>query len=474
MKNLILLLFLSICTLSLSAQLITVSEEISLGNDISYDLLGEMGHHILLFRDSKTKFEVQAFNPQMRESWSKEIILERRLPKVLGTLANKKGFSIIYSHKEKGNTLIRIHRYDPAANLLDSSVIINLGFLFFTPRFQIVRSEDRSKLLLFYAENQESIHTYAIDVIEQSLLWRNTLQPQDFIFNRDFVQALIGNNGSVNIILSRDNFRSKRKDHYYQIYQSNGPEQSTPIKIPMQDYITYDAFTKYDNLNNQVILAGLYAENNNERAKGIFYSSIKPKNEQQPTVVFNKFDEIFLENLMTKSYKEGKGLKDASVRDLIIRRDGGVLLIMERNHEFQRRTGTTARANLNPNTDRLMIDFYFDEIFVLSIHPSGEVHWETILHKKQYSQDDGGIFSSFFLFQTAGQLRFLFNDEINYENTVSEYIINGQGENDRKSLFSTTNLDLRLRFKDALQIASNALIIPSERRNRLKLVRLEY
>lgn len=473
MKKLILLFFLISSTFSISAQLITVSEEISLGSDVSYDILGEMGHHILLFRDSKTKFEVQAFNPQMRESWSKEIILEKRTPKVLGSVSNKKDFSLIYSHKEKGNTIIKIHRYDAAANLLDSSVVINLGFLFFTPRFQLVRSEDRSKILLYYSENHEAIHSYAIDVASQSLLWQNTLQPNDFLFTRDFAQALISNDGVMNIVFSRDNFKSKRKEHYYQIYHYNGTGQPTPINVSMKEYITYDVIFNYDNLNKQVVGAGLYAEDNSERAKGTFYFNVQP-DAQEVTALFNEFKEIFLEKLLTKSYKKGKGLKDSSVRNLIIRRDGGVLLIMERNHEFQRRTGTTARTNYSSNSGRLLVDFYFDEVFILSIHPTGDVHWESILHKKQYSQDDGGIFSSFFLFETSGQLRFLFNDEINYENTVSEYIINGLGNYDRKSLFSTANLDLRLRFRAALQIASNAVIIPSEKRNRLKLVKLEY
>ena len=474
MKKLILLLFLASTVLHLSAQLITVSEEIFLGNDISYDILGEMGHHILLFRDSKTKFEVQAFNSQMRESWSKEITLEKRYPKVLGIITSKKDFSLIYSHKEKGNTIIRVHKYDPAANLLDSSIVINLGFLFFTPRFQVIRSEDRSKILLYYTETQETIHSYAIDVATQSLLWQNTLRPKDFLFNRDFVQTVINNEGAMDIILFRDNFRSKRKEHRYQIYSYDGIGEPTLIEVPMQDCITYDVSFKYDNLNKQVVAAGLYAKENSERAAGVFYFNIQPKSKKKPLVTFNKFDELFLKNLLTKSYKAGKGIKDSSVRDIIIRRDGGVLLIMERNHKFQRHTGTTARASFNQNTDRLMVDFYFDEVFILSIHPTGAIHWETILHKKQYSQDDGGIYSSFFLFETAGQLRFLFNDEINYENTVSEYIINGLGNYDRKSLFSTVNLDLRLRFRAALQIASNSVIIPSEKRNHLKLVKLEY
>ena len=163
---------------------------------------------------------------------------------------------------------------------------------------------------------------------------------------------------------------------------------------------------------------------------------------------------------------------DSSVRETILRRDGGALLVAEKNHIFERRSGVN-RTYFNGIPSN-MVDYFFDELLIFSIHPDGKSHWQNILHKKQYSQDDGGVYSSYFLFKTSHYLRFLFNDEIRFENTISEYVLNGYGEYDRNSILSTTNLDLRLRFRDAVQVAANTLIVPSERRNRLKLVKMEF
>ncbi len=84
------------------------------------------------------------------------------------------------------------------------------------------------------------------------------------------------------------------------------------------------------------------------------------------------------------------------------------------------------------------------------------------------------MYSSFFILKTPSSIRLLFSDEIKYENTVSEYVLKGNGEYDRNSVMSTENQQLRLRFRDAMQTASDELIVPSERRNRLKLVRVKY
>ena len=135
---------------------------------------------------------------------------------------------------------------------------------------------------------------------------------------------------------------------------------------------------------------------------------------------------------------------------------------------------STTRNYVSGTGVRSIVDYFYDDIFLVSIHPDGEIHWNTILHKKQYSQNDDAIFSSFFLLKTPSSLRFLFNDEIKYENTVSEYVVNGIGVSDRNSILSTEDQKLRLRFRDAIQVAANELIVPSENRNKLKLIRVTF
>ena len=370
--------------------------------------------------------------------------------------------------------MIKVHRYDPAANLTDSATIVDLGFLFYTPRFEVIRSEDRSKALIYFVENQDVIRSYAFDVPTQTLLWEKSLSPSDFVYGRNFAQALIDDKGQMTIVLQRDNFRSRRKNHYYEFHSYNGSGEILTRTITMgEDYLTYDAYFMADNMNEQIIGAGLFTEGNRERAEGFFYLRLDPWDTGDHFLKLNTFDEEFLQNLLGRDYREGRGLDESSVQELVLRRDGGALLIVERNRQLERRTGTASRVYYDGGI-RSLVDYYFEEVFVLAVNPDGTTHWETILHKKQYSQDDNGIYSSYFLFKTQERLRFLFNDEIRYENTISEYVINGLGDYHRNSLFSTADLDLRLRFRDALQIDVNALVIPSERRNKLKLVRLDY
>ena len=110
----------------------------------------------------------------------------------------------------------------------------------------------------------------------------------------------------------------------------------------------------------------------------------------------------------------------------------------------------------------------------LDVYKRQSLEWSDVLHKKQYSHDDDGMYSSFFLFKNPSKLRLIYNDEISAENTVSEYIVQANGQYQRKSVLSTEYVRLQLRFRDAMQVSSNTFIVPSQRSLRLNLVKVEY
>lgn len=456
------------------SQKITVSEQITLRSDIAYELIGSLGGRVLLFRDKNTTFEVAGFDQNMQEAWSKELELDQRQPRTIGVVGRKLDFSVIYQYRMKSHTLVKVHKYGAGANLVDSATVMDLGALFYTPNFVFVRSEDRSKGLIYYIEKQNLIKAFAFDLDEVKLLWETALQLDDFNIYQNFRQMIVDNEGNMTLILEQDNFRSKRDAHLFEAYTYNGrARQLLKYELPMNGRLTYDVKFTYDNVNGLLVGGGLYSDKNLGRADGFFYLSADPYAPENYRLSFSEFDGDFVAAVLGKEADRSHGIAEAEVTDIVLRMDGGILLINERNRTFERRAASVNRTFYDVN-GRFAVDYYYDEVFVISIHPSGEAHWKTVLHKKQYSQDDSGMYSSYFLFRTPTSLRFLFNDEIKYENTVSEYVLKGNGDFERNSLLSTENLKLRLRFRDALQVSSTELIVPSERRNRLRLVKLEF
>ena len=470
------LYFLLLCGCTgLSAQTVTVSEPLSIRSDLGYEIIGTLQDNLLLFRDRSTLFEIQSFTPELELGWTKELELDKRRPQVLGLSSDKQTFTILYQKRYKGDLILKAHKYDAGANLLDSVEVTNLGRPFYTPNFQIELSEDRQKMLIYHFDQLKEVHARLFDVASMKLLWETQFTPADMLLVRDYRQMLVDNAGNLYLILERDNRKSKQEDHHYEVFRY-GPATGgalTSLRLPMDAKLTYDVYFSYDNLNRQLVAGGLYSEGNRGRAEGVFYLRVDDAGERQ-ALQFHPFDDVFIADLVERNpEKAQRGLTQANVQEVVLRRDGGLLLIGERNREQERNGG--GRTNYGGGySGRFVVDYFYEDLFVVSLHPDGDLHWKSVLHKKQFSQDDNAIYSSYLLAKTPTALRLLFNDEIKQNNTVSEYVIQGNGLADRNSVMSTANQQLRLRFRDGVQVAANELIVPSERRTRLKLVRVRY
>lgn len=477
MRKLRFLFFFFCLTISaLQGQNATVSDPLFIRTDYGYDLIGRLRDRILVFRDRYDDFVVQAFDNQMRLSWSKNLEdLDRRGMRVLGVVPGRNDFSVVYQMRRRGHTILRVHKYDPGANLIDSMMVKDYGErLFNTPALDLAQSDDRNCLVVYNTADRDRIEATCFYLDKMQLAWDTTALVDDAsdFFEDRLPETTLSNTGDFFWITEKNNRRGKFDKHELNVLHfSAGGIRSN--KIPLGAYLTVDSRYIYDNLNQRLNGAGLWTEKGRDRANGAFYLSAVPGKDSAQVLRYESFDEKFLSILRQKDVSDdSRGIPDAQLRELLLRQDGGIVLVAERYHEVQR--GSAAGRGFFRDGMRMIVDYYYDDVFVLAFQPNGQMQWKSALHKKQYSQDDEGTFSSYFLMRNADRMRFFFNDEIKYENTCSEYVLSAGGDFDRNSLLNTLNQSLRLRFRDALQLNATECLVPSEYRGRLKLVLLRF
>lgn len=450
------------------------SEGLSIRNDYGYEIIGRLRDRILLFRDQFNAFEVQAYDAQMRESWSRKLEdIDKRGTQIIGVVGGKNDFSVIFKVRRKGRTALRIHKYDPGANLIDSMLVKDYGERVFSPPvLDYVKSEDRNTIAVYNDTNEHKMEVTCIRLDKMQVIWDKAIDVPNASNAEDDDHLVLGNKGDFYYISEYDNRKSRWETHRLEVLHLTPDAHEQLVTVSLNHYLTCSVEFDFDNTNQQLVGAGTYGEKGRDRSMGSFYVRL-PTQSNTALVAKEAFDDKFVSILRQKDVEEdNRGISDCQVRQLILRRDGGVVMLAERSYELQR--GASAGRGIWRDGARLVIDFYYEDIFAVAVAPTGKVQWKTVLHKKQYSQDDDGTFSSYFLFRNPDQLHFLFNDEIKYENTCSEYLVSPLGEFDRNSLLSTENQALRLRFKDAVQISATECIVPSEFRNKLKLALIQY
>ena len=467
-------LFLTILLLSLSwtcfSQNVTVSDQVDVRSDDTYDFIGKLKNQYLIFHNKGLEFEVKAFDKDLYATWEKEIELEKRRSTVLGILPTKDDFSIIYTCRKKRKLNLLLSRFSPAANLLDTTTIKVYNNVL-TPGFRVIRSEDKTKVLIYHIKDQKKMEALVYDLKTMKILWERKIQPKDMTYYDKFNQIVLSNEGSLFVMLQKNNKKNQREKHLYEIHQVTSDDKYGFFNIPMQGKLTYDILFSYDNKNKKLTAAGLYSNKNRGRANGYFFMNIPSSGSENHTLTFEAFDEKIIDKISGKKVDVEKGVADIDVQEIVHRLDGGVLMILERNRILERGGMGTPGANFN---NRMVVEYYFDDVIVFSIHPDGKTHWKNVLHKKQHSQGDEAAYSSYFLLKTPSNLRFIFNDEIKTENTVSEYVVKGNGVFERNSVLSTDDQRIQLRFSEALQVGSREFVVPSVNRSKMKLIRVKY
>ncbi len=481
MKKLLTLLII-FQSLIATAQTLSMSEEISFGGADGYGIIGKYNDRLLFFLLDDREVKLKAFDNKMHKMWERELEPDRKNSStILEVLGTRQDFNLIYQYRKKNHNYIKIHKYDGQAKLLDSVTVYDWGKEFTSPKLELLYSEDKKSILIYESIENHRIKAVAINLDSLRPIWDKTIDVKPDWNRYDRFEQMIFNNDAEFYSITEEDNRINSEKHRFDITKYSKEEGQKNFSLPITDMVSLDVKFSFDNINKQLVAAGLYSAKNFIRAQGHYFISLPPQYLEGGTFTFalHPFDDDLASALLGKKITDTKGLVDLKVQDIVHRLDGGILAIIEQAKIVERRSTPTVM-----NTGRylgggaaalgLAMDYFYENVFALSISPQGEAQWRSIFHKKQISQDDDARFSSYFLAKTPTALRFLFNDEVERSTTVSEFVLNGAGQGERHAIMNTQGQDLFLRFRDAMQIAANEIIVPSDDRRRVRLVKIQY
>src|SRR5690606_13773366 len=149
-------------------------------------------------------------------------------------------------------------------------------------------------------------------------------------------------------------------------------------------------------------IAGLLSKGGEDASVGYFIQRFSGK-EENPVIHIQPimYSIEFINELYGKKSTKIKKISDLYLDQLILRKDGGALIIMEIRKEFLRRAGANGMSRFGVvYSGRGFIDYYNEDVIMISNHPDGTEQWKNVLYKKQFSQDDNSMYSSFGVFLT--------------------------------------------------------------------------
>jgi hypothetical protein len=247
--------------------------------------------------------------------------------------------------------------------------------------------------------------------------------------------------------------------------------QADELKLGSSIYFLNSMQLGYDRLNQRIKLAGLISDKERAPLSGVVLATIHPDSFYFDTIGFSRFDPEFAGKVQSyKSSKKEKELTDYFLGDLIIRDDGGVVLLGESNYQTNQ---TYVQYSQGFPIYREIIYYHYDELIMVSINPNGSLDWRQIIPKKQTSVTPSPYFS-YLAFAVGSEVHIIYNEEGRSKTSVMLYSISNTGAVSPRSLLNADAAEAMILPADARIVSPNTILIPANKRKKKGVFRLTF
>lgn len=452
-------------------------------------ILGKNNEGIIIYKFGRGVDIVEAYNSNLMLKWSQNLSIKQENSSIQEIYLYPEYSVAFFKVQDKEKTVVNAQKL--TSKFKGDGVFITMDSLFYPKadvdaRMRILHSQNKEHIAMYFpvmasAGVIDRVRVVGMNMDEENgmqVIYRQDVAFPDVSQNYGLVSVKAANNNQLLFLFENYN-RGKKKfadEKEYLVYQYDGNTGFvTPINFGLSSPIYGLMRMEIDNQNGQLTVAGFYTNEDRNEALGYFVESWNLQNSIVTTKQYLPFPASLLREVVGgDTTRTISGLSSFQPKELILRFDGGVVLVAESEYtNMQSENMPTFMPSAGP-TFRTVNVYYFNDIVMISTLPDGSVDWANVLRKKQISEDDEGFFSSYTIHTMDGQLRIVYNEEIFYKTNVNEYIVDAEGVSNRNFLFNAGTKDLMLAPGIAKQISGREILIPSFRNRSIKFVKITF
>ncbi len=288
--------------------------------------------------------------------------------------------------------------------------------------------------------------------------------------------AIIGNNGDAYFPAFTPVGNKSYSDEYWLLTLKNNDNKFTTVEFPLKDIYATSIYVKMDNLKNRIYAGGFYSDKKNGSYKGVLYGyfDLNTGTLQNNKVI--PFDEKLLSESGNNSKKHA--FDNYRVRQMIVKNDGGFVMLSEYYYYDTRSSYVPGFGYYSfyysPYSNREIREYHYNDIMALSYDGEGNRQWDAFVYKDQYSQEDGGLFSSYILINTGGMLGFLFNDFNEKDSHIEMATIDPEGKVAVNSFATLGKNTPDWMPRSGKQVSSREVVVPCLRRKEICFAKITF
>jgi hypothetical protein len=432
-----------------------------------FSVVGYTGGRYYTYRSSEDGYFLDAYNDSMVKEAT--ILIDFFPSKIYQTkfIAYPDKIIVLYQAIES-NKVIQYAALLDAAGRLKSRPIqldnVKTGILGPTKTyFSSSVSEDKKTIVIYSAKDKNSTFVFDAKFINDSL---TILHRTHASYNADndiiHGEPMAGNDGNVYIPAYTDIGAKSYSDRVWLLTLPQAANKFTTQELPLDNLYAGNMYMKVDNTKRRIYAGGFYAEKKTGAYVGVLYASY----DMTSGSILNKKAIPFDNNMLgAEGHRtHHRPFDEFHIKQIIVKNDGGFVLVAESSFITLRSSYAPGDGYYSyyygPYMNATVREYHFDDIMALSYNGNGNQEWNAFVPKEQYSQEDGGLFSSYALLNTGGTLGFLFNDFDSYHSHIQLATLDAQGKVDIHSFSPEGNDNPDWLPRSGKQVSGRAMMIP--------------
>lgn len=506
MKKIVLFLVLTTIMASLNglAQQITYSEpDREDARAMSFEVIGKINGQILVYKNYRDLNFLAVFDNGMKmvQKHKLNFLPERILSTDFQIYSD---FAYMFYQYQRKNVLYYMAaKFDGNGNKVGDPIQLdttnNIGSN--TNRvYSVLFSDDKQKIMIFKVSSRnERLHILSTSLFDKELnLLKKSRVGVEMPQRNDFLsEFIIDNDGDLACIRASGTSQNDNINKVTLVTKKAYSDFVTMSDLSIKGMFLDDIRIKADNLNRHYIVTSYFSKLRRGNIDGLYYYLWDKDTRKEMLNTATAFSDEF------RSDAKGDGnlktaFNDFFLKNIILRRDGGFIVISESAYSSSRGNTLSRWDYLYGSPYWSQIDYYSwnsplgfypwwrssafnttltryyaDNVTVISFDPQGKMEWSNVIRKTQFD-DNSDNFIGFGMLNAGDKLHFLFNIQEKRDNILSDQSIAPNGQINRNPTFK--NLDRGYSFmpRHSKQVGARQLIIPCQYRGYTCFAKIDY
>ena len=431
-----------------------------------YAVVGMTGGHMYTYRNTSDGALLDAYDDSMNKTAT--ILLDFFPDKIYQTrfISYPDKIIILYQALESNKVVQYAALLDDKGRLKNKPVQlgeVKTGLLGATKTYFSSSVSENKKMILIYRANDKGKE---IDFDGKWLDDNLTIVKRSHTsYNTDNTvqhgELNIANDGVIYMAAFTPVGSENYADQFWIMTLAPGAVKFDAKELALQSKFAASGYMKVDNVNNRVYFGGFYSDKKNGSYNGIIYAAYDIPTGTFTTNKFIPFDQDLIKAAGARRHNHT--FDNYEVKQLIVKNDGGFVLISEVHFVTTRSNYTPGLgyySYYNPYMTTMVHEYHYNDIMALAYNKDAVREWGSYIPKEQYSQEDGGVFSSYALLNTGGSLAFLFNDFNTAHSRIQLATLAADGKTDIHSFTAEGNDYPDWLPRSGKQVAARVLVVP--------------